>query len=66
MHSRWGVLGAWQGTRRELVPLVELSAEALKGSARVKRSGSIREVSGDFNPSISFTVSNQEKEDGEK
>lgn len=48
---------AIQGTRTELVPLVVLSAELLKGPARVKRSGSRREVSGDFSPSISFSMS---------
>lgn len=46
--------------------MVELSAELLKGSAGVKRSGSSREVSGDFSPSISFSVSEPEREDEEK
>lgn len=54
-----------QGTKTELVPLVQFSAELLKGSARVKRSGSSREVSGDFSPSISFSVSEAERKDGE-
>lgn len=44
--------------------MVVLSAELLKGSARVKRSGSSREVSGDFSPSISFSVSEPERKDG--
>lgn len=57
---------ARQGTRTEQVPLVELSAELWKGSARVKRSGRSREVSGDFSPSISFSVSEPEREDGER
>lgn len=52
--------------RTELVPLVELPAELLKGSARIKRSGSSREGSGDFSPSISFSVSQPEREDGER
>lgn len=54
------------GTKTELLPLVEFSAELLKGSARVKRSGSSREVSGDFSPSISFSVSEPERKDGER
>ena len=45
---------------------MELSAELLKGSARVKRSGSSRDISGDFSPSISFYVSEPEEEDGER
>lgn len=52
--------------KQELVPLVELPAELLKGSARVKRSGSSREGSGDFSPSISFSVRKPEREDGER
>lgn len=48
-----------QGANKDLVPLVELSAELLKGSAKAKRSGSSREVSGDFSPSISFSVASQ-------
>lgn len=43
-----------------------LSAAVLKESVRVKRSGSRREVSGDFCPSISFSVSEPEKEEGEE
>lgn len=54
------------GTKTELLPLVEFSAELLKGSVRVKRSGSSREVSGDFSPSISFSVSEPERKDGER
>lgn len=41
---------------------MELPAELLKGSARVKRSGSSREVSGDFSPSMS----EPERGEGEK
>lgn len=50
----------------ELVPLMELPAELVKGSARIKRSGSSREGSGDLSPSISFSVSEAEREDGER
>lgn len=45
--------------RKNLVPLPELSAELLMGSAKAKRSGSSREVSGDVSPSISFSVASQ-------
>lgn len=37
--------------------------ELPKGSAIDSRSGSMREVSGDFRPSISFSVSQQVKKD---
>lgn len=56
----------WTKTETELVPLVKLSADILKGSARVKRSGSSREVSGDFSPSISFSVSEPEGDNGRR
>lgn len=57
MHAQQRGITARQGTKTELVPLVVLSAELLKVSVRVKRSGSRREISGDFSPSISFSVS---------
>lgn len=61
-----GKFGVGHGAKTELVPLVELPAELVKGSARIKRSGSSREGSGDFSPSISFSVSEPEREDGER
>lgn len=45
---------------------MELSAAVLKESARVKRSGSRREVSGDSSPSISFSVSAARDSRGEE
>jgi len=42
---------------------MELSAALLKGLARAKRPGSSREGSGDFSPSISFSVSKPEGND---
>ncbi len=64
--EQMGIFIARHETKTELVPEVELSAELLKGSARVKRSGSSREVSGDISPSISFSVSEPEREDQER
>lgn len=46
-----------QDSQRELLPSLVSSMELPKGSAMDSRSGSIREVSGDFRPSISFSVS---------
>lgn len=58
-----GDFRARQGTQTERVPLMELSAALLKGLARAKRPGSSREGSGDFSPSISFSVSKPEGND---
>lgn len=44
-------------SQRKLLPSLVSSMELPKGSAMDSRSGSMREVSGDFRPSISFSVS---------
>lgn len=48
---------ALRKSRQKLLPSLLSSMELPKGSAMDSRSGSMREVSGDFRPSISFSVS---------
>lgn len=52
------------GSQNSLIPLLLPSPQLLKGSARGKRSGSSRQVSGDFSPSISFSVSHPNRGTG--
>ncbi len=57
MFSLAFVKQKYRESQQKLLPSIVSSMELPKGSAMDSRSGSMREVSGDFRPSISFSVS---------